>query len=82
MQDRHALAQPALLITMNSSAVPGVQVAIMRPSSNRTEQARSQSPASRRTTQLSTSSRIASLSCRSTSVIRRFRPRAFRAGVL
>ncbi len=40
---------------MNSSAVPWNQVAIMRPSSCHTVRKRSQSPASRHTTQFSTS---------------------------
>ena len=52
-------AQPALLIAMNSSAVPWVHVAIIRPSSNQTVRKRSQSPASRQTAQFSTSSLIA-----------------------
>jgi len=56
------LAQPFLLMSMNSSAVPCVQVAIMRPSSNQTVLNRSQCPASRQTAQLSTSWRIANWS--------------------
>src|SRR5262245_14096780 len=47
---------------MKSSAGPWNQVAIMYPSSCQTVRNRSQSPASRQTTQFSTSSRIASLS--------------------
>ena len=52
------LAQPCLLIAMNSSAVPWNHVAIIRPSSCQTVRKRSQSPASRQTAQFSTSSRI------------------------
>ena len=56
-------SKPARLTAMNSSAVPWNQVAIMRPSSCHTPRKRSQSPASRHTTQFSTTSRIASRSC-------------------
>ena len=56
------LSKPSRLTSMNSSAVPWNQVAIMRPSSCHTVRKRSQSPASRHTTQFSTNARIASRS--------------------
>ena len=52
-------AQPSLVTRMNSSAGPWNHVAIITPSSCQTVRKRSQSPASRQTAQLSTSSRIA-----------------------
>ena len=52
-------AQPCRFASMNSSAVPWNQVAIIRPSSCQTVRSRSQSPASRQTAHDSTSSRIA-----------------------
>ena len=55
-------SKPARLTAMNSSALPWNQVAIMRPSSCQTPRKRSQSPASRHTTQFSTTSRMASRS--------------------
>ena len=56
------LAKPARLTAMNSSAGPWNQVAIMRPSACQTVRNRCQSPASRHTTQFSTTSRIANRS--------------------
>ena len=61
-------SKPARLMAMNSSAVPCVQVAIMRPSSCHTVRKRSQSPASRHTTQFSTNCRMASRSSVSASI--------------
>src|SRR5262245_48043962 len=55
-------SNPSRLTRMNSSAGPWNQVAIIRPSSCQTVRKRSQSPASRQTTQFSTRSRIACLS--------------------
>src|SRR5262245_34246084 len=55
-------SKPARLTAMNSSALPWNQVAIMRPSSCQTPRKRAQSPASRHTTQFSTTSRMASRS--------------------
>ena len=52
------LAQACLLISMNSSPVPCVQVAIMRPSGCQTVRKRSQSPASRQIAQFCNNSRI------------------------
>ena len=62
------LSKPARLTSMNSSAEPWNQVAIMRPSACHTLRKRSQSPASRHTTQFSTMSRIASRSSISESI--------------
>ena len=55
-------SQPALFMAMNSSPVPWVQVAIIMPSGCQTVRKRSQSPASRQSTQFSIRSRRASRS--------------------
>src|SRR5437899_10576202 len=52
------LFQPSRLTSMNRSAGPWNHVAIIRPSSCHTVRKRSQSPASRHSTQFSTTSRI------------------------
>src|SRR5262249_17742464 len=59
---RTPLANPSRLTRMKSSAGPWNQVAIIRPSSCQTVRKRSQSPASRQTTQFSTRRRISSSS--------------------
>ena len=51
-------SKPSRLTRMKSAAGPWNQVAIITPSSCQTVAKRSQSPASRHTTQFSTSSRI------------------------
>src|SRR5580765_8296435 len=55
-------SNPSRLAWMKSSQLPWNQVAIIRPSSCQTVRNRSQSPASRQTTQFSTSRRIAASS--------------------
>src|SRR5262249_11752233 len=59
---RTPLANPSRLTRMKSSAGPWNHVAIIRPSSCQTVRKRSQSPASRQTTQFSTRRRISSSS--------------------
>src|SRR5271166_3275742 len=58
------LVQASLLMAINSSAVPCVQVAIMRPPGCQTVRNRSQSPASRHTTQFCSNSAIFNLASR------------------
>src|SRR5271169_3915048 len=70
-------SEASLLTRMNSSAAPWNQVAIMTPSSCQTPRKRSQSPASRHTTQFSTTSRIVrrSIQFPSIAILRRGWPR-------
>ena len=62
-------SNPSRLTRMKSSAGPWNHVAIIRPSSCQTVRNRSQSPASRQTTQFSTSSRIVSGSARAAAIL-------------